>query len=210
MSLPPIYYIDGHSATNTNTRQELRPCALNLRNVWSLRENQYVIFPVRCGLYAKGYMGDDQLQRLFRNKRRTLRWANGLYKPSRNFLFRYEPILYKPGQHPPNPMISTRDGNVSTLGMWKFGKKTEIYPSGVNRTEYRFHNHREIGVNKRLSEFIGTKPGIFFVGVCRGPLGHERRIAPLATRNVVARIRANESRHKKQLITKRKFLHIYK
>ena len=33
MSLPQIYYIDGHSATNTNTRQELKPGALNLRNV---------------------------------------------------------------------------------------------------------------------------------------------------------------------------------
>lgn len=197
MSLPQIYYIDGHSATNENTRQELARGATNLRGLWSLKPNQYVIFPQACGNPAYGYISDDQLARLFRNKRRTLQWANGMYTPSRRFAFNYAPTLYRPGQHPPNPIISTVGTDISTMGLWKFGRVSEVYPSGRIRTEYRYHNLRNVGVTKRLSEFIGSKPGIFFVGVCRDPLNNARP-------NAAARIRENEERHRRQLTTKRK------
>ncbi len=163
----PVYYIDAHSKTNKRTQQKLPSDATNMRGVWSLKSNQYVIFPVKCGRTMYGYYLNKTLMNLFRNQNKLLKWAHGNTPPTnRTKRFnKLSPILYKPGNTPPNPIIETWN-NVNpnmNMGLFKFDPNNTLN----GRMRYFKGNVEHSFERIRLRNMIKNRPGIFFFGGCR-------------------------------------------
>jgi hypothetical protein len=136
------------------------------KDKFKLKENQYVIFSVRCGRFT--YITENNAL-LYSNKRK-LNDIVTKYIDSNN------KHVYKPGQYVPNQLIqfsATKNENVFLKGAFELpltnNLRNTFLTKGFNKNAlHEWFINDDISYSYDLEYLLGGEPGIYFVHTCRG------------------------------------------
>jgi hypothetical protein len=145
-----------------------------------LREGQFVIFAVKCGLPGAKYVFNHPLtSNLLRNPLKLINYADKKISIPGVPLYLKHAVVLKPGDLVSDHYISMYDKKNAN-----YNAKSGIWKKTVNQKEYDYNSGK--GELRKLSSIIGIKKGIFIFSVCRVKPGTTNNAATKTLKNYMA------------------------